>query len=112
MTGRPPSKPGLPRERTLLSWERSSFGFLVGGALVLLRQHGPLGPVRTLLALTAALLALLVLGCGYRRSRRIGDVSVVSGRVTLSAPRAEVLLIGGSTVAFATAVVTALLFSP
>lgn len=112
MPGRSPSKPGLPGERTSLSWERSSLGFLVGGALVLLRQHGPLGPVRTLLAFTAASLALLVLGLGHRRSRRIGDVSADSGSFTVSAPRAEVLLIGGSTVAFATAVVVALLYSP
>ena len=63
-----PDKPGLPAERTLLSWERSSFGFLVGGALVLLRQHGPLGPGRILLAFTAALLGLLVLALGYRRA--------------------------------------------
>ncbi|UXA13504.1 DUF202 domain-containing protein [Mycobacterium sp. SMC-8] len=111
MPRREPSKPGLPAERTLLSWERSSFGFLVGGALVLLRQHGPLGPGRILLAVTAALLALLVLALGYRRSRQIRDSPVVAGRVVTGAPQAEVLLIGSATVVFAAAVVGALLFA-
>ncbi|MGE0214205.1 DUF202 domain-containing protein [Mycolicibacterium sp.] len=102
------SKPGLPAERTLLSWERSSFGFLVGGALVLLRQHGPLGPARTLLAVIAALLALLVLALGYRRTRTIRDGTAGTGRVTMSAPSAEVVLMGGATVGFAVAVLAVL----
>ena len=106
-----PRKPGLPAERTLLSWERSAFGFLVGGALVLLRQHGPLGPGRTALALTATLLALLVLGLGHRRSRQITASPVLEGRVIMCAPRAEVLLIGGATIAFAAAIVAALVYS-
>ncbi|OBF56488.1 DUF202 domain-containing protein [Mycolicibacterium monacense] len=109
MPRRAPTKPGLPAERTLLSWERSSFGFLVGGALVLLRNHGPLGPARMLLAITAALLALVVLALGYRRTRQIRNSPVIAGRVVTSAPGAEVLVIGGATVGFATAVVVVLL---
>ncbi|MBV5242282.1 MULTISPECIES: DUF202 domain-containing protein [Mycolicibacterium] len=101
-----PDKPGLPAERTLLSWERSSFGFLVGGALVLLRQHGPLGPGRILLAVTATLLALLVLALGYRRSHAIRDSPAVTAE-----PRTEVLLMGGATVVFAVTVVGVLLFA-
>ncbi|WNG87572.1 DUF202 domain-containing protein [Mycobacterium sp. ITM-2016-00317] len=111
MARRAPSKPGLPGERTLLSWERSSFGFLVGGALVLLRQHGPLGPERIWLAVLAALLALLVLVLGYRRSRQIRDSPVVAGRVVLAAPQNEVVLIGAATIAFALAVAGVLLFA-
>ncbi|WP_395309703.1 DUF202 domain-containing protein [Mycobacterium sp. AMU20-3851] len=111
MPRREPSKPGLPAERTLLSWERSSFGFLVGGTLVLLRQHGPLGPGRILLACTAALLALLVLALGYRRSRAMRDSPVVAGRMVTTAPRAEVALMGGATVLFALVLVGALLFA-
>ncbi|MFC3778443.1 DUF202 domain-containing protein [Mycolicibacterium holsaticum] len=106
-----PQKPGLPAERTLLSWERAAFGFLISGALVLLRPHGPLGSGRTVLALTATLLALLVLGLGYRRSRQIRTSLVIAGRVVMLAPRVEVLLIGGATVGFATAIVVALLCS-
>ena len=108
MPGRTPQKPGLQAERTLLSWERSAFGFLVGGALVLLRQHGPLGPSRPLLALVAALLALLVLGFGYRRARRVKASPVIAGRLVIPAPRTEVLLIGCATVLFSTAIVVAL----
>ncbi|MBU8807450.1 DUF202 domain-containing protein [Mycolicibacterium goodii] len=104
-------KPGLPAERTLLSWERSSFGFLVGGALLLLRQHGPLGPGRVLLSFIAALLAMLVLTLGYRRSRAIRDSPVLAGRIVTAPPRVEVLLIGGATVVFAAAVVGALLLA-
>lgn len=111
MPGREPSKPGLPSERTLLSWERSAFGFLVGGALVLLHAHGPLAPGRIALATGAALLAMLVLGLGYRRSRQIRRSPVVAGRVVMPAPGIEVLLLGGATVSFATAIVVALLLS-
>ncbi len=111
MPGREPSKPGLPAERTLLSWERSALGFLVGGALVLLREHGPLGPGRTALALAAALLALLVLGLGYRRSRQIRTSPVIADRVVMFPPRVEVLLLGGATVSFSMAILVALLFS-
>ena len=108
MPDRPPNKPGLQAERTLLSWERSAFGFLVGGALILLRQHGPLGPGRTLLTLIATLLALLVLGVGYWRARRVKASRVIAGRVVIPAPRTEVLLIGCATVLFSTAIVVAL----
>lgn len=101
----------MPAERTLLSWERSAFGFLVGGALVLLRQHGPLGPGRIVLALTATVLALLVLALGYRRARQIRATPVGAGRTVVPAAHAEILLIGGATVAFAAAVVIALLVS-
>ncbi|MDZ4235965.1 MAG: DUF202 domain-containing protein [Dietzia sp.] len=111
MPRREPWKPGLPAERTLLSWERTAFGFLIGGALVLLREHGPLGPGRTVLTLTATLLALLILALGYRRSHQIRDSPVVAGRTVVQAPRAEILLIGGATVAFAAAIVVALLYS-
>lgn len=111
MPRREPTKPGLPAERTLLSWERSSFGFLVGGALVLLRQHGPLGQWRAVLAITAALLALLVLALGYRRSRQITDSPVIAGRIITFAPHTEVLVIGAATLGFATVVVAALLFA-
>jgi len=111
MPDRASPKPGLSTERTLLSWERSSFGFLVGGALVLLRPHGPFGGGRSLLALTAALLALLVLGLGYRRSQQIRASPVIAGRLVMLAPRTEVRLIGGATVGFAIAVAAVLLYS-
>ncbi|MCF6391064.1 DUF202 domain-containing protein [Mycobacterium sp. MBM] len=111
MARREPWKPGLPAERTLLSWERSAFGFLVGGALVMLRQHGPLGPGRIVLALTATLLALLVLALGYRRAHRIRTSALVAGRIVIPPAGSSILLIGGATVAFAAAIVGALMYS-
>ena len=52
--------PGLQPERTQLSWERTSLGFLAIGALVLLR-HGELPFTgRLLVATTAAVSALAV----------------------------------------------------
>ncbi|MDY6998814.1 MAG: DUF202 domain-containing protein, partial [Actinomycetota bacterium] len=71
MPGPVPDKPGLQAERTLMSWERSAFGFLVGGALILLRPHGPLGVGRSVLAIVAGVLALIALWLGYRRSRGV-----------------------------------------
>jgi hypothetical protein len=111
MSRRESEKPGLPAERTVLSWERSAFGFLVGGALVLLRQHGPLEPGRTVLALTAAMLAILVLVTGQRRARQIRLSPMVGGRTVLHSPRAAVLVVGAATVAFAAVVVGALAFT-
>ena len=111
MPRREPSKPGMAVERTLLSWERSSFGFLVGGALLLIRQHGPLSTARTLLAVTAALLAVLVLALAYRRSRRLGSGPITPGRMPTLAPHTEVVTMGAAVVVFASAVTVALLYS-
>jgi uncharacterized membrane protein YidH (DUF202 family) len=111
MSLQPPGKRGLQAERTQLSWERSAFGFLVSGALVLLRQNGPLEVGRTLLALTAVLLALLVLWLGRRRAQRIKAVRIIAGKETVAAPRSEVLLIGCATAGFSTAIVVVLMYS-
>lgn len=66
-----PEVPGLQAERTALSWERSSFGMIAGGAILLFRQSQPMTAGRAVLATTALLLALLVIGLGRRRKRRI-----------------------------------------
>lgn len=97
-------KPGLQAERTLLSWERSSLGLLVGGALVLIRHHGPPIAGRVVLAAVAGLSALVVLGLGYRRSRRIRTTRV-------EVPTLEVLVLGYGTAAFGLAVAIALALS-
>ncbi|ORB31055.1 DUF202 domain-containing protein [Mycolicibacterium parafortuitum] len=104
-----PAKPGLPVERTVLSWERSSLGFLAGGALLLLRQHGPLGPVRVGLAVGAAVLALLVLALGYRRSRAVRAGRDADGRPVVTEPHLEVMLIGSATVLFGAAIAVTVL---
>lgn len=104
MPGGEQIKPGLQAERTALSWERSAFGFLVGGALVLLRPHGPLQVGRTLLASVAGLLALVVLGISYLRSRRVR-----AGGTHVPPPRLAVMFLGYGTAAFALTIVITLL---
>jgi putative membrane protein len=83
-----------------LAWERSSLGFLAGGAIPLLREDGPLAVGRTLLAVTALLLALLVVILGRIRAQRIW-----------ATPRTEVLLIGCATAGFAATIVVLLMFT-
>ncbi|BBX68889.1 DUF202 domain-containing protein [Mycolicibacterium psychrotolerans] len=100
------AKPGLQAERTLLSWERSSLGLLVGGALMMIRHHGPPVAGRTVLAAVAGLLALMVLGLSYRRSRRIRKEAT-----TVEVPSLEVALLGYGTAAFGFAVAVALALS-
>lgn len=109
MSNRPPDKPGLQAERTLLSWERSAFGFLVGGALVLLRQHGPLQSGRLALAVIAGMLALSTLWLGYRRSRCVAHVKTATATPHVSSPRLEVMVLGWGTALFAAALVTVML---
>ena len=106
MSGEDQVAPGLQAERTALSWERSAFGFLVGGTLVLLRPHGPLQVGRTVLASAAGLLALLVLALSYVRSRNIS----AGGRAP-APPRVEVLILGYGTAAFALLLVVVLLLT-
>lgn len=97
-------KPGLQTERTLLSWERSSLGLLVGGALMLIRHHGPPIAGEPWLAASAGLLAVAVLVLGYRRSRRIRPGAV-------EVPALEVRVLGYGTAAFAAAAAVALALS-
>ncbi|MEH3128922.1 MAG: DUF202 domain-containing protein [Mycolicibacterium neoaurum] len=109
MPGSPPEKPGLQAERTLLSWERSALGFVAGGALLIIRQHGPFGAGRALLALIATGLALSVLAVGWRRSRLLN--SRAPGQTRVPAPQAEVMWIGTATVVFAIVILGALVAS-
>jgi len=89
----PPEKPGLQAERTQLSWERSAFSFLVAGALPLLGR-GPFDDGRVVLPIVGALLAILAVALGRRRSRRI-----------TAGPTYEVILLGWATAGFATLIV-------
>ncbi len=84
-------------------------GFVAGGALLIIRQHGPFGPVRALLAVIATCLALSVLIVGWRRSRLLNHPAGEQTRVP--APEAEVLWIGTATVVFAIVIVGALVAS-
>jgi uncharacterized membrane protein YidH (DUF202 family) len=104
-------KPGLQAERTQLSWQRSAIGFLASGAIPLLRQGGPLAVGGTVLAVTAVLLALLVLRLGRRRGQRIRAIRRIAGKNIVPNARTEVLLIGWATAGFATAIVVLLMHS-
>lgn len=106
-----PQKPGLPAERTLLSWERSAVGFLAGGVLLMMRQHGPFGPGRAVLAVIAAGLALSVLVVGRRRARVIRRSQSAATPTHLPAAHAEVVWIGTATAVFAVVIVGILVAS-
>ena len=89
-----------------MSWERSAFGVLAGGALVLLKSHGPFAPGRVALASIAGLLGLLILALGHLRSRRIG----ADGH-DIAPPRMEVVILGYGTAIFAMSLVVVLLLT-
>lgn len=97
-------KPGLQAERTQLSWERSALGFLVGGAIPLLREGGPLEVVRGILAVLAVALALLVVWLGMVRGRKTNARAGV-----VPAPGTEVLVLGWAVAGFAAAIVVTLM---
>jgi uncharacterized membrane protein YidH (DUF202 family) len=103
-----PQQPGLQAERTELSWERTAIGFLIGGAIPLLRQGGPLAFGRTLLAITAVLLALLVVWLSRTRAQRIRTRLTAGDNVVVPAT-VDVLLIGGATCGFASMIVVLLI---
>lgn len=101
----PPEKPGLQAERTLLSWERSSLGFLVAGAIPLFRHHGALRVGHAVVAVLAVVLALLVLSLARARARRIGATHVEAGGGTVAAPRTAVFVLGGATALLAAVII-------
>ena len=86
---------------------------LLGGAIaiVLLRQTGPLAVGRTILAVTAVLLALLVVWLGHVRGQRIRATRLIAGKNVVASPRTEVPLIGLATAGFAAAIVVVLVHS-
>ena len=96
-----PQRRGLQTERTELSWERTAIGFLVSGAIPLLRPGGPLAVGRTSLAITAVLLALLVVWLSRTRAHRI-RMRLKAGESVVPAATVGVPLIGWATCGFAT----------
>ncbi len=102
-------RPGLQAERTQLSWERSALGFLVGGAIPLLREGGPLEAARGLLAVLAVVLALLVVRLGRVRGRQTYAMHPATGRTVVAPPRTEVLVLGWAVAGFAAAIVITLM---
>lgn len=65
-----PSDRGLQAERTALSWSRTSFAFLVNGALLMVRNlHGSGGPAGVFPAVLAGVVALVTYGISVQRQR-------------------------------------------
>ena len=104
-----PEKPGLQAERTQLAWERRALVFLVRGAIPLLREEGPLAGGRSALAISAVLLAALVVWFGILRGRRTLEVHPVGGHKIIASPRNQVLVLGWATAGFATMIVVLLM---
>jgi Domain of unknown function (DUF202) len=89
-----PAVPGLQAERTTLAWTRTSFGFLVNGVLLTLRDwHG----AASLAGAIPAALAGAAATCSYvialRRQHTLG-LRPLPARVT---PRVAVYVVGIST---------------
>ncbi|UXA09441.1 DUF202 domain-containing protein [Mycobacterium sp. SMC-2] len=88
MTG---DRPGLPVERTILAWTRTSFAFLGNGALLMIRNlHGPVGPDSFIPAGLAGLVALGTFVIAVQR-QRILQQRPMPRRVT---PRRPVYVVG------------------
>jgi uncharacterized membrane protein YidH (DUF202 family) len=93
----------LTAERTALAWTRTSFAFLVNGALLALKDlHGSSDPESRILALLAGIVALGTYVIALRRQRTLGQ-RPIPARIT---PRRQVYVVGIS--AFLLIVLTAI----
>lgn len=82
---------GLQAERTALSWSRTSFAFLVNGALLMIRNlHGSPGPAGLIPAILAGIVALGTYVLAYRRQRTLQQHPART-RVT---PRRAIYILG------------------
>jgi uncharacterized membrane protein YidH (DUF202 family) len=89
-TSNPPDR-GSQAERTTLAWTRTSFAFLVNGALLMVRNlHGSGGPTGLIPAVLAAVVALGTYFIAVRRQRTLQQRPIPE-RVT---PRRQVYAIG------------------
>lgn len=88
---------GLQAERTSLSWQRTTLGVLINGALLTLRESDEQSRVVPSLVLAAAalLLAAVVAVVGRRRHRVLRRRTLPTGL----APSREVALVGWAVVA-------------
>jgi uncharacterized membrane protein YidH (DUF202 family) len=88
--GNPPEQ-GSQADRTTLAWTRTSFAFLVNGALLMIRNlHGSVEPAGLIPALLAGVVALGTLLIAGRRQRTLQQ-RPIPARVT---PRRQVYTIG------------------
>jgi uncharacterized membrane protein YidH (DUF202 family) len=90
LTANPPDR-GSQAERTMLAWTRTSFAFLVNGALLMVRNlHGSAGPTGLIPAALAAVVAFGTYFIAVRRQRTLQQRPIPE-RVT---PRRQVYVIG------------------
>lgn len=68
----PKPDPGLQAERTTLAWSRTSFAFLVNGALLMIRNlHGSVRPAELIPAALAGVVALGTFLIAVQRQRTL-----------------------------------------
>jgi uncharacterized membrane protein YidH (DUF202 family) len=85
-----PSDRGSQAERTALAWTRTSFAFLVNGALLMIRNlHGSVGPTGLIPAGVACAVALGTCFIAVRRRRTL-QRRPIPERIT---PRRQVYVI-------------------
>lgn len=90
MTSAPPDR-GSQAERTVLAWTRTSFAFLVNGALLMIRNlHGSAGAAELIPAAVACVVALGTYFIAVQRQRTL-QRRPIPERVT---PRRQVYVIG------------------
>lgn len=106
-----PDRPGVPAERTELTWERSALGLLAAAGLLLFRHVEPLTLPRTMLFTAYVLIAVLTVQVGRRRGRQVRRIHARDGAgAPVPAAPAAVFFLSGATlvVAASTAVVVLL----
>ncbi len=104
---RPVLAPGLQRERTSLSWNRTALALVANGALVLVRHENafPL-PVASAIAVLSVAAAALAVGQSARRRRIVRQADH-----EIAAPTASVLALGAAVALLALAVLGAILLT-
>lgn len=86
-----PSDSGRQAERTTLTWTRTSFAFLVNGALLTIKDlHGSAGPAALIPAYLAATVALGTYVIALQRQQTL-QLHPIPNRIT---PRRSVYVIG------------------
>lgn len=87
----PTPDPGLQSERTTLAWSRTSFAFLVNGALLMVRNlHGSARPAGLIPAALAGVVALGTFLIAVQRQRTLQQQPIHEYRT----PRRTVHIIG------------------
>ncbi|MFP5372096.1 MAG: DUF202 domain-containing protein [Actinomycetes bacterium] len=98
-----PDRPGVPAERTELTWERSGLGMLAAAGLLLFRHVEPLTPSRAVLVALYLVLATATVQIGRRRGRQVRGIHACRSGAPVPAAPAAVALLAGATLLIATA---------